>query len=55
MKQTIAKVLKPAVISSYIASENRRRSNKNLPPFISLFVEIYERILSGFILPDYFL
>ena len=32
-KQTIVKVWKPAVINSYIASENKRKSNSTLPLF----------------------
>ena len=32
-KHTVANMEKPAVINSYMASKNRRKSNRTLPPF----------------------
>ena len=38
MRHIIAKAEKPAVINSYMASKNRRKSRDTLPPFSLVYV-----------------
>ena len=46
----MAKALKPAVTSSYMASKKRRKSNKTLPPPILPDIVLNEFVIEGYYL-----